>query len=141
MVDENLNKLKTIAAMWDCCVVCHECEYYTDITVSHYCPKCYSNVIKDPYMKDIVKLRPIVEGILTKYPECRDNDEWLMLKVWMIQNPKIVASDFNFRDFGVSFKDGKFIKPEVIRRTRVKVQEENKELRGMLYESRQKTAK
>jgi len=138
--DPELNKLQQVSRMWDCVVICPECENESDITVSHHCPKCYTKMTENPFIEEIKKLRPVVEVLLTKYPELRDNDNRLMLNVWSHQNKRMKEEDFSFRDFAVSFIEGKYANPESIRRTRQKLQEENHDLRGNNYEKRQKQA-
>ena len=63
-----------------------------------------------------------------------------MLKVWSTQDKRTMKKDFTFWDFAVSFKSGIYAKPESIRRTRQKLQEENPDLRGKKYELRQQEA-
>ena len=75
-----------------------------------------------------------VKEILTKHPETKDNDEYLILKVWVTQNPNLKTA--LFIDFARSFKSGKFANTESIRRSRAQLQKEYPELRGNAYEQR-----
>ncbi len=81
----------------------------------------------------IKQAQEIVERVLTSYPQTRDNDQMLILKVWAVQNPALRGKEFSFIDFSRGFLDGDYHKTESITRARRKAQEENPELRGKNY--------
>ena len=78
-----------------------------------------------------------VKMVLQKYPECRDNDNTLIVKVWAEQKPSIKGKGYLLADFTLAFKRGEFASTESIRRTRQKLQEEFHALRGLTYKVRQ----
>lgn len=83
----------------------------------------------------IVKVKPTVLNVLVTNNEARDNDIILMLAVWQIQsNSKI--SDYNY--FCNILLNGNLSPPSSIIRCRCKLQEDNPELRGFLYDERRK---
>jgi len=79
-----------------------------------------------------------VKMLLEKFPECRDNDNILIVKVWAEEKPEIKTKGYLLKDFTLSFKEDKFSSTETIRRTRQKLQEEFESLRGKNYNKRQK---
>lgn len=89
-------------------------------------------------IKKISRIKPVVKRILTNYPETRDNDKLLILKVWAEQNPELRNPSYRFLQFAGDFLENNYIDPESIRRSRQKLQEESPELRGKLYEERHK---
>lgn len=87
---------------------------------------------------EIIKIKDVVKELLIQYPETRDNDNLLMLKVWRRQYPGLPNSEFStFANYLVL---NKFKSPESIRRSRQKIQEQNPHLRGKLREQRKKEA-
>lgn len=80
--------------------------------------------------------KEIIIKLLTEKPELRDNDNKLIANIWWRQITEEEKKD-TFR-FMKSFANGKITSPESIRRCRQKLQEENPELRGKLYEERHK---
>lgn len=88
-------------------------------------------------LNKINNLKEIIQQILTSYPDTRDNDRLLMLKVWAFENPRLRDDpNFSFKQFGNVFKDGYYTDPESIRRTRQKIQESYYHLRGKNYKNR-----
>jgi hypothetical protein len=79
-----------------------------------------------------------VKMLMEKFPECRDNDNTLIVKVWAEEKPTIKGKGYLLADFTIAFKHGEFSSTETIRRTRQKLQEEFIELRGKSYGKRQK---
>lgn len=61
----------------------------------------------------------IIEDTLKRYPETRNSDRKLILKVWSRQK-------WNFREHFDEFFIHQAISPETIRRTRQKLQQEGK---------------
>ena len=81
----------------------------------------------------------VVKDILTKYPKTRDNDSLLLAHVWVYQcGGKVYAQDLSMWDFLLDFTSKKFAEVSGITRCRRKLQEEQPELRGELYEKRHK---
>ncbi len=85
----------------------------------------------------VLKINRVVYDLLSEFPECRDNDQLLILKVWAVEHPEIRSSDYSFFRFAVLFKQGEFANTESIRRSRQKVQEQHPQLRGKTYKARQ----
>jgi hypothetical protein len=80
-------------------------------------------------------IKALLIGLLTEYPELRDNDRRLCCNVWAttcdIRNMSAVA-------FLKLFAAGDLAHPESIRRHRQKLQELHPALRGEKYELRHK---
>jgi len=87
-------------------------------------------------IKKIKKIKPVVERLLKEKPECRDNDQLLILCVWARQNPQLRQSMYAFKSFAFMFLKNGYANTESIRRSRQKVQEEQPELRGKSYKGR-----
>jgi len=86
-------------------------------------------------LNKIENIKETVKRILINYPDARDNDRLLIIKVWAEQEPKL-RDGYDFRQFGVQFINGEFVDSESIRRTRQKLQESDPYLRGRSYSSR-----
>tara|TARA_Y100001970_G_C14248255_1_gene869855 strand:+ start:1009 stop:1335 length:327 start_codon:yes stop_codon:yes gene_type:complete len=81
----------------------------------------------------------IVREILTKYPKARDNDSLLLAHVWVYQcGGRVQAESISMWDFILDFTKKNFAEVSGITRCRRKLQENNPELRGELYEKRHK---
>jgi recombinational DNA repair protein (RecF pathway) len=87
---------------------------------------------------NIIDISSTVKMLLTKFKECRDNDNLLILKVWAEENPMLRDKNTSFVDFSKDFLTGKYSSPESIRRCRQKIQQEFVHLRGDLYLKRHK---
>lgn len=79
-----------------------------------------------------------VKDILIQYPESRDSDELLQLKVWARQYPQLRSKTYRYWDWAILFRDKKLASAESIRRSRQKLQEKHPELRGDVYYERHK---
>ena len=90
-------------------------------------------------IKEIKRIKPLVEKLLQEFPLTRDNDNLLLLKVWAEQDNTLRMNKL-FSDFSVGMIAGKYMKFESISRARRKVQEENPELRGRYYKDRKELA-
>jgi len=90
-------------------------------------------------IKEIKRIKPLVEKLLQDFPLTRDNDNLLLLKVWAEQD-NTLRKEKLFSDFSVGMIAGKYMKFESISRARRKVQEENPELRGRYYKDRKELA-
>ena len=89
-------------------------------------------------IKKIQSIQKEVYQILVKYPDTRDNDRLLMLKIWSNQNNHLRTRTFTFYSFALEFINGNFADPETIRRARQRIQEKYPHLRGVGYERRLK---
>lgn len=90
-------------------------------------------------IKEIKRIKPLVEKLLQEFPLTRDNDNLLLLKVWAEQDSTLRMNK-SFSDFSVGMIAGKYMKFESISRARRKVQEETPELRGKYYKDRKELA-
>jgi hypothetical protein len=72
-----------------------------------------------------------VYSILIELPECRDDDNKLLLAIWAKESESLTTIDF-FRDL----LDGKVSHFESIRRMRQKLQEKHSSLRGEKWDVR-----
>ena len=86
-------------------------------------------------------LKSMVRKILTEKPSTRDNDELLVMFVWCEQNPKLKDKDCSFRFFGEGFIKKNYASPASVARDRRKLQEQEPNLRGKLYEKRHQAEK
>lgn len=85
-------------------------------------------------IKRIIRVKPVVLDILKTNFEARDDDNILILAVWDSQAKKSELRDYNvFRNMLIS---NKLSTPSSIIRSRCKLQQDNEQLRGLLYEER-----
>jgi len=87
-------------------------------------------------MTSISNTSSTVKMILEKWPDTRDNDNLLLLYVWLQDNPNLKS--LSFMEFAKLFKEGNFTSSEAIRRTRQLTQQNFPHLRGLKYETRRK---
>lgn len=86
-------------------------------------------------------MRESIKQLLIKYPHLRDSDNKLIASIWKFQ---IQGLGYNVMKGTIAetlilVANGRLTSSETIRRTRQKVQEEEPELRGASYKSRQRT--
>jgi len=96
------------------------------------------------FLDKILKVKPIVLEILKTNLESRDDDNILILNVWEKQfkiETKKIDEFNNYIEFKHLLLNGRLSPPESITRSRRKLQEDNIELRGKLYDERQKQEK
>ena len=92
-------------------------------------------------IEKIKGMKPLVTQFLEDFPETRDNDNLLLLKVWSKQNPKLKDKGYTFGEFAVGLLlEETYANFESVRRARQKVQEENEHLRGNNYRGRKDAA-
>jgi len=91
----------------------------------------------DSYKK-IIKIKPLVIEILRVNFESRDSDNLLILSVWDRQSNLEIKDYEVFRNLLIN---NKISTPASIIRCRCKLQEDNDELRGLLYEERKNQEK
>ena len=84
---------------------------------------------------EIKKTMPLVKDILTKDLEARDNDNLLCFRVWSRQGIEDATTYAAFRS---DLFSGKLTQPKTIYRSRRKLQEHHKELRGKTYNARKR---
>lgn len=87
-------------------------------------------------IKRIINLKPVVEDLLRNYPETRDDDRILILKVWAFQNGELRNPEVPFVEFASDFLHGRYYDFESIRRTRQLIQSRNPVLRGRTHYNR-----
>lgn len=78
-----------------------------------------------------------VKWLLQRFPETRDNDRLLIVKVWAEQNPQL-RDGISFKQWAVDYISDNYADAESIRRSRQKIQEQHPELRGKSYAERQR---
>jgi len=86
----------------------------------------------------IRNIKETVKNILNLFPETRDNDNLLILKVWKEQNTQLPT--ISFVEFAGEFLQGTYANPESIRRSRQSLQEKHSSLRGNSYYRRKNQA-
>ena len=79
-------------------------------------------------------IKSLVKEVLENYPETRDDDNKLLLKVWEIEKPEIKERFYTF--FKAMLISGALSHFESIRRIRQKLQQEYPHLRGERYNIR-----
>jgi len=90
----------------------------------------------------IKSIKPIVEKLLTDYPQYRDDDRRLLAHIWMIQLGINTMKTMSLYDFMKQYVDNHALyTPDHISRLRRKIQEDNVHLRGEGYNKRQKLEK
>lgn len=74
--------------------------------------------------------KELVRQLLEQYPQTRDNDNLLLSLIW--------RGESNLFNFYSRLESGKLTPAETIRRCRQRLQLDHPELRGTMYELRQK---
>lgn len=87
-------------------------------------------------MKNMKQIKPVVERLLTMYPELRDNDNKLIVMVWREQDRNLKNQHTSALYLQQKLAYGKLANPETIRRVRQKLQEDVPKLRGKKYYER-----
>ncbi len=82
------------------------------------------------------KLKKKIRTILEKQPSTRDNDNLLIAMIWSSETKETFTDEFLKQ-----LAYGELTSSESIRRTRQKLQEQNENLRGELYNERQRKGK
>lgn len=80
-----------------------------------------------------------VKNLLTKYPHFRDSDNKLIAAYWFeeLKRKGVNPDEISGMDLLHYFTDSQLTNSETIHRCRRKAQEENTELRGKSYQTRQ----
>ena len=86
----------------------------------------------------MIKIKSIIENLLKKFPELRDNDNRLIANVWSKQIEDIHS--MSAHNFLKLFATNKVSTPETITRVRRKLQEDYIHYRGKKYKTRHKEA-
>ncbi len=86
-----------------------------------------------------MKAKDKVKILLTKYPHFRDSDTKLIAAYWFeeLKRKGFNPDEMSGMDFLHYFAKSKLTNSETIHRCRRKTQEENTELRGKSYQTRQ----
>ncbi len=87
-------------------------------------------------MPDLLKINDLVKGLLIKHPHLRDDNFKLTATVWKYEAKNqcdIITKD----EFLFAYASGKFTLADSITRVSRKIQQENPNLRGSLWEERQ----
>jgi hypothetical protein len=89
---------------------------------------------------EITKTSKKVKLILSKLPECQDDDNRLTAKFWRKELAGMGLDPFNITgsDLLAVLANGELTSSESIRRSRQRIQELNPNLRGKNYSERQK---
>ena len=89
-------------------------------------------------MIEITQTKERVKTLLQTHSHLRDNDPRLICNVWAddMQRINLHPRQATAEEFMLQFIAGNITNPESIRRSRAKLQEEHKELRGKIYEQR-----
>jgi hypothetical protein len=93
------------------------------------------------YFNTLKNNKDKVEYILKNNKRARDNDNYLVALFWYYENPKIMDNTITMHEFLRSFKNNMIVSPDIITRSRRKLQEFDPELRGENYNKRHKSAK
>lgn len=93
------------------------------------------------FEKDFGFIKKTVLFNLISKPHLRDDDSKLIATIWYQQLGKPMVDQMSGFDMLQAFADNILINPESIRRMRQKVQEQQPELRGKTFQSRQKNGK
>ena len=93
--------------------------------------------------KQVRTLYDRVKTLLSKYPEMRDSDKFLVTNFWFfeLRNKGINVEEKPISEFLALYQQGLVTNSDLITRARRKVQEENPDLRGESWEERHKEAK
>lgn len=83
----------------------------------------------------------LVEKILTKYPESKDDDLDLLARIWYIDLLKLGWVSESIIPLCQALKSGLLTPPDTIMRVRRKLQEVNPQMRGEAYIDRQNYSK
>ena len=86
-----------------------------------------------------MKAKDKVENLLVKYPHFRDSDNKLIAAYWFeeLKGKGVNLDEMSGMEFLHFFASSKLTNSETIHRCRRKAQEENTELRGKSYQTRQ----
>ena len=86
-----------------------------------------------------MKAKDKVKNLLTKYPRFRDSDNKLIAAYWLeeLKAKGVNLNEISALQFLQYFANSKLTNSETIHRCRRKAQEENTELRGKSYQTRQ----
>ena len=85
-----------------------------------------------------MKTKEIIKQLMDKYPELKDNDYRLISNYWAFEIKKQNLDIEIYKPFLKMYAKTILTNAETIRRMRAKVQEEEPQYRGKLYNKRQK---
>lgn len=87
------------------------------------------------FWDDYKNVKPKVRALLTEIPECRDNDNLLIAEIWQRDLKRDMVPISELLDM---LARKQIHSPESIRRSRQKLQEDFKNLRGKFWAKRHK---
>lgn len=90
------------------------------------------------FYEKMIKIKPTVVTLLNNKFATRDDDILLLFTFWELENGGVFNS---YEEFKSLLMSGNLAIPDTITRTRRKLQADNKELRGNLYDVRKKAEK
>lgn len=91
------------------------------------------------FIGHVIKTIPLVTSVLKTDVKSRDDDNILLLAVWDIQALNSNKDIRSYSDFREMLLNGDLAVPSTIIRTRRRLQVKHPELRGDMYEERQKS--
>ena len=88
-----------------------------------------------------MKTKEVIQQLLTKYPNLKDNDNKLIANYWNLElkNKNIDINIMTASELLSMYANSKLTNAETIRRMRAKLQEDVPSLRGRAYELRKGT--
>lgn len=86
-----------------------------------------------------LQISEVVKTILEREPKTRDNDQLLIIKVWLVAKPSL--REDTFYNFGLAFISDGLPSTESIRRSRQALQNKFPELRGDFWYKRHEKEK
>lgn len=91
------------------------------------------------FISSVIKTMPVVASVLRNDFKSRDDDNILLLAVWDVQALNSKKDIRSYSDFREMLLNGDLAVPSTVIRTRRRLQVKHPELRGDMYEERQKS--
>ena len=85
-----------------------------------------------------MKTKKVIEALLRKTPRLKDSDNKLIATYWFreLEHKGLDAKEITAYDFLKQYAESQLTNAETIRRMRAKLQEDNPDLRGKVYNAR-----
>ena len=85
-----------------------------------------------------MKTKKVIEALLRKTPRLKDSDSKLIATYWFreLEYKGLDAKEITAYDFLKQYAESQLTNAETIRRMRAKLQEDNPDLRGKVYNAR-----
>ena len=90
------------------------------------------------FLEQLSNIKERIYYLLNYKTNLRDSDHKLIANYWWFEIGEQRIKNMTAEEFLKEFSQGKITGPETIRRCRQKLQEENRELRGLSYKARKK---